>query len=342
MLRKEKVVDIEPIWVDSVTILQESDLEKVVELPLLEPCKELFKKNIRTIASSCNKFNALGLDKYGDNPLVGEYMKNNYGFGEHYAWLMIDYDSLCEDNKKVIESIYEKNSELVLYSCEDSFLLFGADESFREKCNKGSQNTHPHYGFRAVTLRYPLHEKITSKEVSDYYINIVNALKKEKKELCTGNETRVKLFNLANKFKQELEDNQLYVTNDSFLDITLIPYDTPMNKMYGVPDDSYILTVLFILETLSINGLLDSVSNLAIESFSASVISFMYNGKEYKISNSLTEKEHTICFGNYEKGIEQLKKEKELLDLFKSFDFGNYLVYHMRNLNEGLSHYPGF
>ena len=76
MLKVENVIDVEPIWVDSVTILNISDLEKIVELPLLEPCKELFKKNIRTIASSCNKFNALGLDKYGYNERIGEYIKS--------------------------------------------------------------------------------------------------------------------------------------------------------------------------------------------------------------------------------------------------------------------------
>lgn len=341
MLKVENVIDVEPIWVDSVTILNISDLEKIVELPLLEPCKELFKKNIRTIASSCNKFNALGLDKYGYNERIGEYIKSNFGMGEHYAWIMIDYDSLCEDNKKVLESIYESNNELVLYSIDDSFLLFGTDDRFRRKCNKGVLNSHPHYGFRAITLRYPLEESTTSKEVQDYYLKIINKLRKEEKELCTRNETRVKLFNLAKRYERELEDNHLSVTENSFLDITLIPYDTPMNEMYGVQDDSYILTFLFILETLSINGLLENTSSIQIESFSKDKILFTYNGKEYQISNAASL-ENNINFGDYNKGLEHLKKEKELLDLFKSFDYGNYLYRETMALGEGLSHFPGF
>lgn len=341
MLRKEKVVDIEPIWVDSVTILNDSDLEKIVELPLLEPCKELFRKNIRTIASSCNKFNAIGLDKYGNNPIVGEYIKNSMGMGEHYAWIMIDYDSLCETNKKVLESIYESNNDLVLYSCEDSFLLFGADEKFREKCNKGTLNTHSHYGYRVVTLRYPLAENTTSLEVSNYYINIVNELKKEEKELCTGNEIRAKLFNLAKKYERELKENNINVSENSFLDITLMPYDTPMNEMYGVEDESNILTTLFVLETLSLNGMLEETSSLQIESASKDMISFTYNGKEYEISNR-TNNENTISFGDYNKGLEHLKKEKELLDLFKEFDYGDYLYYMSLALKSGLAHFPGF
>lgn len=341
MLRKEKVVDIEPIWVDSVTILSASDLEKIVELPLLEPCKELFRKNIRTIASSCNKFNAIGLDKYGNNPLVGEYIKNSMGMGEHYAWIMIDYDSLCETNKKVLESIYECNNDLVLYSCEDSFLLFGADEKFREKCNKGVVNTHPHYGYRVVTLRYPLTENTSLEEVSDYYINIVNKLKKEEKELCTDNETRAKLFNLAKKYERELKENNINVSENSFLDITLMPYDTPMNEMYGVEDESNILTTLFVLETLSLNGMLEETSILQIESASKDMISFTYNEKEYEISNK-NHNENTISFGDYNKGLEHLKKEKELLDLFKEFDYGDYLYYMSLALKNGLAHFPGF
>lgn len=341
MLRKEKVVAIEPIWVDSVTILNASDLDKIIELPLLEPCKELFKKNIRTIASSCNKFNATTLSNYGDNELVGEYIKNSMGMGEHYAWLMFDYDTLCETNKQIFESIYKSNNELVLYSCDDSFLLFGVDEKFREKCNKGPINTHPHYGYRAVTLRYPLKENTTCKEVNDYYLDIVEKLKKEEKELCTGNETRFKLFRLANKYKKELEDNNIDINENSFLDITLIPYDTPMNDLYGLKDESEVLTILFILETLSLNGKLEETSNLQIESVSKDMISFSYNGKEYQISNE-DDKENTIRFGNYEKGLEHLKKEKELLDFYKEFDYGAYLYYQSLALKEGLSHFPGF
>lgn len=337
----EKVIDIEPIWVDSVTILHESDLEKVVELPLLGACKELFRKNIRTIASSCNKFNATSLGNYGNNERVGEYIKNSMGIGEHYAWLMIDYDSLNEENRKVFESLYESNKELVLYSVDNSFLLFGADEKFREKCNKGVINNHSHYGYRVVTLRYLLNENTTSKEVSNYYINIVNKLKKEEKELCTGNEIRVKLFNLAKKYEKELESINIIVNENSFLDITLMPYNTPMNDMYGVEDESNILTILFILETLNINGLLENTSNIQIESFSKDKILFTYNGKEYQISND-DSLENNISFGDCNKGLEHLKKEKELLDLFKSFDYGNYLFYQSKGLNEGLSHFPGF
>lgn len=336
-----KVENVEPIWADSVTILYESDLEKVVELPLLEPCKELFRKNIRTIASSCNKFNVMGLGNYGNDERVGKYIKNSMGIGEHYAWLMIDYDSLCEENRKVLESIYESNNDLILYSVDDSFLLFGADEKFREKCNKGVVNKHPHYGYRVVTLRYPLNENTTSKEVSNYYINIVNKLKKEDKELCTGNEIRVKLFNFAKKYEQELESNNIFVNENSFLDITLMPYNTPMNDMYGFENESNILTILFILETLNINGLLENTSNIQIESFSKDKILFTYNGKEYQISND-DSLENNISFGDYNKGLEHLKKEKELLDLFKSFDYGNYLFYQSKGLNEGLSHFPRF
>ena len=149
------------------------------------------------------------------------------------------------------------------------------------------------------------------------------------------------MFNLANKYNKELESNNIFVNENSFLDITLIPYNTPMNDMYGVEDESNILTILFILEILNINGLLENTSNIQIESFSKDKILFTYNGKEYQISND-DSLENNISFGDYNKGLEHLKKEKELLDLFKSFDYGNYLFYQSKGLNEGLSHFPRF
>jgi hypothetical protein len=54
--KEDSVLDIEPIE-ESVgfVIKSESDIEKIVEMPLVEACKELYRKNIETISSSANK-----------------------------------------------------------------------------------------------------------------------------------------------------------------------------------------------------------------------------------------------------------------------------------------------
>lgn len=92
----KKVIDIKPIMANFVTILNENDLDEVIELPLLEPCKELYRKNIQTIMSSCNMYNIIGLKNY----YKAGIMYRTYPYGEHFAWITIDYDSLSENNKK--------------------------------------------------------------------------------------------------------------------------------------------------------------------------------------------------------------------------------------------------
>ncbi len=54
--KEDSISDIEPIE-ESVgfVIRNESDIEKIIELPLAEACKELYGKNIETISSSANK-----------------------------------------------------------------------------------------------------------------------------------------------------------------------------------------------------------------------------------------------------------------------------------------------
>lgn len=86
----QKVIDVKPIWADYVPVLREEDLNEIIELPLLNACKELYRKNIITIMSSCNMFNIKGFDSYTQDVEMNQHLKEIYAIGENHAWIMID------------------------------------------------------------------------------------------------------------------------------------------------------------------------------------------------------------------------------------------------------------
>ena len=48
-------------------IIDESDIDEIIERPLREAVKDLFRKNIITIMSSANEINVQWLDEDGNN-----------------------------------------------------------------------------------------------------------------------------------------------------------------------------------------------------------------------------------------------------------------------------------
>jgi hypothetical protein len=82
--KEDSVSDIEPIE-ESVgfVVKNESDIEKIVEMPLVEACKELYRKNIETVSSSANK-------KDIENSTV---------------YIEIDKETLSSRNKEILKEI---------------------------------------------------------------------------------------------------------------------------------------------------------------------------------------------------------------------------------------------
>lgn len=92
-------------------------IEKIVELPLRSACKRLKQKGIETIMSSANKNNLL---KPGQKPIEKEDVYGsiekvfeNHTFldaGVGYAWLMINFSTLSDENKEILFDLEEKLS----------------------------------------------------------------------------------------------------------------------------------------------------------------------------------------------------------------------------------------
>ena len=91
-------------------------IDKIIEVPLRKACKIFKNKNIETNMSSANKKN---LPKKGNKRIEKEdlkiddkihYISPNFTVaGKGYAWIMINYDALSEENK---EKIFELQEEL--------------------------------------------------------------------------------------------------------------------------------------------------------------------------------------------------------------------------------------
>lgn len=87
------MTDIEPIEQRSnITILKEEDLENIVEAPLLPAVQQLWRKNITTISSTANK-------------------KNITPEGNGEALLVIRYDTLTDQNKKILHELTQTTED---------------------------------------------------------------------------------------------------------------------------------------------------------------------------------------------------------------------------------------
>lgn len=308
-----KVTDIQPIWADSVDIISEHDLDKIIELPLLEACKILYKKNIKTLMSSCNKFNVLGLNKYSNHI----DMNAIYEYGNSYAWITLDYDSLSIENKTYLEKMNDIEPNLFIFTAQDFDELYIAPESFQKRCHKFIDTVY--YTPRNVILRFPLKNTTTIKEVSQYFTDIANKLmpqpRPEKKTI------RERLYDLAKKHEKTLLEMGYEISDDLFYEPRIVDVSTPFLEEYELQYDRNMEKLIFVLELISILNLQKEKMKITEIIFNKAYISFIMNGERYYIGYNLkVNNGHIINLGQKNDGIEALRAQKELLDLYQSFD----------------------
>lgn len=92
-------------------------IEANVELPLQKACKLFFSKGIETVMSSANKNNLL---KSGEKPIEKEDVRGQEWFldrptfdtaGKGYAWIMLNFDTLSDENKDMLFHFEEKTDK---------------------------------------------------------------------------------------------------------------------------------------------------------------------------------------------------------------------------------------
>jgi hypothetical protein len=122
---------IEPIQ-ESSNFFDRNDIKKFVEPPLVAACENFYDKNIRTLLSSANK--------------------KDIEIGE--AYIIIDYDTLSGDNKKIAEEVGS------LY-----FTKIGSGDKSKEA--------------RELKIVIPLDKNVTIQEIEQKAVQIADRFKKQ-------------------------------------------------------------------------------------------------------------------------------------------------------------------
>ena len=211
------IKDIEPIDKIGVNLLNQDDglglIDTIIELPLRTACKVFKEKGIETVMSSANKNNILSKEI---KPTEREDVYGKYLFepsptfedaGKGYAWIMLNFDNLSNENKDLLFSIEEKTDEtgerigekivwfvhpFILgnldyqiktgkYTYEQLRTYLEEDEipqgiEFDERLAK-FESRHVVLGYsgryptNTVIIRMPITEQTTAEEVEEYFEN---------------------------------------------------------------------------------------------------------------------------------------------------------------------------
>lgn len=227
------ISEIEPIGNAGVNLLQQEGMDMIdtiVELPLRSACKLFREKGIETVMSSANKNNILrsGEKVIEKEDVYGtiEHRFETYTFleaGVGYAWIMINFDSLSDENKDLIFRLEEKIGEnriwfvhpaemdgniefaLKIGKYDYEFVRQALDEADIpqnievdprlvefEKRHICLMYPWEDSSSQAIFLRMPLYEKTTVDEVESYFVEFAKCFQDQTKSV---------------KFEDEKKDN---------------------------------------------------------------------------------------------------------------------------------------
>ncbi len=164
-------------------------IDKIIEVPLRKACKIFKNKNIETNMSSANKKN---LPKKGNKRIEKEdlkiddkihYISPNFTVaGKGYAWIMINYDALSEENKEKIFELQEELTEKKIWLVYSMYYAkFQKPEEYTESKKRFDDKSfrlvyNNKYPRRAIFVRMPIDEKTTVEEVEEYFCNFANKM----------------------------------------------------------------------------------------------------------------------------------------------------------------------
>ena len=218
-----KIKDIKRDKSNYKTIKSESDIDEIIELPLRKPMKELYRKNIITVMSSANEINAKWLDEDGNNMYESkkDFDAVKFSYGDGFAYMILDYDSLSEENKAIMAKLYDelnpdetkptyekpmtadqsyKGNKKVIYAIHQIEKPFHAWEIDSEETYKLLTDepkdinekdfwrrsdfvyTTP-YTERSIIIRYPVTEETEVEEIEEYFSGICSKLKEQERRI---------------------------------------------------------------------------------------------------------------------------------------------------------------
>ena len=194
------VKEIKPIGKVGKNILKNEDansiIEKIIEKPLQKACKACKEKNIETVMSSANKKNITKKKIYKIDvikKIKQNKMQTFLEAGKGYAWLMLNYNTLSDENREILFSLEKEFGEETIWFVKSSYietmnrirkplklkpLTEEFDDKFAEKFEQRQllmvyNNKYPR---RTVFIRMPINENTKVEEVEIFFENIISKL----------------------------------------------------------------------------------------------------------------------------------------------------------------------
>lgn len=208
-----KISEISPIKEFGINLIKKGSadeiIDQIVEEPLRNVCKQLNKKGIETVMSSANKNNLL---KQGEKALEREDVEGKEflldaptyeSAGRGYAWVMINFSNLSNDNKETLFSLAQsKNSkgvnigEKIIWFVKANPLMYFFDQgqnnetknSLDKKFEENSfilQYNSDRYPKKVVFLRMPINDKTTVIDVERYFEKLAEKFEQQQIEISS-------------------------------------------------------------------------------------------------------------------------------------------------------------
>ncbi len=200
------ISEIKPIGKVGKNLLKNKNAEEliktIIEKPMQKACFICKEKNIETTMSSANKNNVVKKNKRQINKkdVIKKLDKNKtqtfLEAGKGYAWLMINYNSLSDENREILFNLEESLGEDSIWFVKSCYvetmnklrkilklkpLVEKFDDIYAEKFKTKQiilmyNNKYPR---RSVFIRMPIFDTTTVKDVEDYFDKIIEKLHKQ-------------------------------------------------------------------------------------------------------------------------------------------------------------------
>ena len=174
----------------------------IIEKPLQKACNSCKAKNIETVMSSANKNNIAKNNKKNitRKDVIESAKKHKIQTflraGKGYAWLMLNYNTLSDENRKMLFSLEKELGEETIWFVKSNYvdamnairkrlrlkeIVENFDDKYAYKFKEKQlllmyNNKYPR---RTVFIRMPINEKTEVKEVETYFDEIISKLMKQ-------------------------------------------------------------------------------------------------------------------------------------------------------------------
>lgn len=200
------VNEVKPIGKVGKNLLKNKNADEMIEIliekPLQKACKKCREKNIETVMSSANKNNIVKKNKKAIHKVdVVEGAKQHkvqtfLQAGKGYAWLMINYNTLSDENRKILFSLEKEFGEDAIWFVKSNYvdamnairkrlkmklIVENFDDEYAKQFKEKQlllmyNNNYPN---RNVFIRMPIDQNTQVQEVEMYFDKIVSKLMKQ-------------------------------------------------------------------------------------------------------------------------------------------------------------------